>query len=175
VRKLTGKENEMPNEVADKVAEAIETNNLHRVLVNVNDLRKARMPGDVRDLKRRIAHLEKLLAEAQGYQARNENALALAEEEIRRASGLSGLEGIQKLKRIIPKRDKVRDKAGAWKAVAAEAADVLRKYREGLEAALAGRNVATFAYPTKAQAAAVAVAKKVSKMIIPGMPWMPHR
>jgi hypothetical protein len=165
----------MPNEVADKVTEAIETNNLHRVLVNVNDLRKARMPGDVGDLKRRIAALEKLLAEAQGYQKRNENALALAEEEIRRASGLSGLEGIQKLKRILPRRDRVRDKAGAWKAVAAEAADVLRKYREGLEAALAGRNVTTFAFPTSAQAAKVALAAKKPKVKMPHLPFMPHR
>jgi len=33
----------MPNEVADKVAEAIETSNLRRLLVNVNDLRKAKV------------------------------------------------------------------------------------------------------------------------------------
>ena len=50
----------MGNEVADKVAEAIETQNMHRVLVNVNDLRKAKLPPDVGEMKRRIAHMPRM-------------------------------------------------------------------------------------------------------------------
>jgi hypothetical protein len=145
------------------------------VLVNVNDMRKAKLPGDEGEMKRRIAYLEKLLAEAVDYARRNADKLALAEEEVRRASGLAGAEAMQKLKRIMPRRDKVRTMKGAWDAVAVEAAEVLKRYRQGLEGLTTGRNVARLVYPTSAQAAAVAMAAAGRIVRMPHMPTMRHR
>lgn len=147
-----------------------ELENLHRILVNVNDLRKAAIPGDVNEIKRRIAHLEKMLAEAQDYRIRNENALSMAEEEIRRASELSGYDAIQKLKKIMPRRDRARKNGGAWKAVANEAADQLKRYRDALMQTTTSTNV-TFIMNNATQ---VAMAKTPKRPMMPRMPFMPR-